>query len=141
MAILLLAIATVVLCTYALIAFNLRGAKLNSQIAAASLEEVYLIEEILNYNINNIMEKSAGGTAEEFISSFKQELVKYKSDGEYNPYQLSQVEEQLIPGKVAIENGKVFLTLDFKIEGEINDKLSASYIYTKTFEKEIVQNI
>ncbi|OGJ20404.1 hypothetical protein A3K73_00120 [Candidatus Pacearchaeota archaeon RBG_13_36_9] len=133
----ILAIATVVLCTYALFAFNLRIAKLNQKVEIASLENVFIIEEVLNYNVNNMMEKSSGGSTEEFISSFRQELFKYKSGGEYVPYQLSQVEGQLTPENVRIENGKVFLTLTFKIEGDVNDKVYASYAYTKIFEKEI----
>ncbi len=139
LAILILVLAAVLLCSYALIAFNLRKAGLNQKVEAANLENVYIIEETLNFNINSIMEKSSGETPEEFISNFKQELAKYKSSGEYVPYQLSQVEAQLTPEKAIIDGKNVFLTLTFKIEGDANDKVYASYTYTKTFEKEIVQ--
>jgi len=138
--IVILVMVFLILSAACLIALKLRKDKLEYKII--SLEKVYFIEEVLNYNINTLMEESAALTEEEFIMNFKQGLTKYKTTGEYLPYQLSQVEEQLTLDNVEIKDGKVFLTLNFKIDGDVDESVYASYTYTKTFEKDIpTQNI
>lgn len=124
-----------------LIAFILRADGLGKEINSASIGKIYVVSDSINYYISDIISSFDAADESEFIAGFSQGLSRYKTNGEYIIPQLAQVESQLDLGHVIILDGKILFTPTIKIEGEASKGVYASYTYTKSFEKQITQNI
>lgn len=112
-----------------------------------SLDSIYIQEAQMNLVLEQIFENSlksydlASGK-EGFVSSFKNELNKYKGpNGNYlwlTP-ELKQVENQISVDRISIGGNKISLVLNLKIEKakEISgdEVFRISYNYTKVLEK------
>ncbi len=135
-AVVILVFATIFISGLCLVAFSLRKNNLDN-LSSTSLGDIYRVESILNYNLRKIVDESfePGMDKEQFIIKFKESLNEYKSGGNYVIPQLSQIESQL--DNAIVENNRVSLPLDLKIEGFVDEDLYVSYKYTKVFEMEV----
>lgn len=115
----------------------------NKIVDARFMDEVYLKEELINFYINEIMEKAAvkDRTQEEIISNFSAELEKYKDqNGNYVLQELSQVEGQI--NNIKVENNKAEAEFEIMLKGNVAVKekkaekelFSAIYTYNKKFD-------
>lgn len=158
--IVLLVIMVLVLTAGALFIFNINTNKIGVKIVGARvLDEVYIIENEINFNLNRIMGKAIIGIdkqgdvveiKQQFIVNFKSELETYLGeDGEYVIEELSQVEEQidksgfgdkvyvsLIEGEIG-KTHKISLEFSFVVRQNFGEKLKNSYSYNKRFEKDL----
>ena len=141
-----LVLATLVLTVFSLFVFSIRLSSLSKPLALASLDEIYAKEELINFYIDKIMEKSVKDFKLEygeqgFIDNFKQELARYKQGNDFVLEGLGQVEGQLKDENIEIDEGnkKISLSLSMTVFGGSSYKntelFSASYTYRKTFEK------
>lgn len=148
--IVLLVIATLVLTTFSLYTFYTKQKSIEEKIYITRfLEDIYSKEEIINFYIDNILEKSiknSSGDENKIIENFKQELGNYKNkDGKFIVSELSQIEEQVSQDNIKIENGKAVAEFEIMLKGNVAVKekkaekelFSAIYTYKKKFEKNI----
>jgi hypothetical protein len=119
---------------------------------SGTLDSVYLNETMINYYVNDIIEKSVNdfnidSGKQVFIDNLKKELEKYKdSNGIYYVSELEQIEPQIKEENLGLTQGldgdirRVFLTLDLsltKIEKKDSSQLmKIEYNYTKSFSKD-----
>ena len=144
--ILILVVMSIILCSFTLLSFHSRNGDLSELIGVDHLSGIYSKEVIINYYINNIIEKSSKGLTgdlkTDFINNMKSEIVKYKDEGSFIVSELSQVDEQINNGefadKININDEIIEVEFNIKIKDEvINEKrvLKAEYEYTKVFSK------
>ena len=147
LSIVLIVIFTILLFTTSLVSFVLRDKNFERTIYSTSaLDEVYSKEDVINFQIQNIVDNSFKGISSEqdFINNFKVQLNTLKnSDGAYLNPDLAQIESQLDASKVDIvkENNeikKVSISFDINLKKElvVRDKnvFNTEYKYVKTFE-------
>jgi len=154
--IVLLVIMVLVLTAGALLIFNIHTNKIGIKIIGARvLDEVYIVENKINFYINQMMEKAiieidkqeeVAAIKQKFIDNFKLELETYNDeDGKYIIEELSQVEEQMnkpeFGDKVSVSEvediKKISVKFSFVIRQNFDEKLKNSYSYEKRFEKDL----
>ncbi len=138
-AIVLLTLFTLILCTYALYMFNTSKRALDEPLVVSSYaENLYVKEVIINFYIQRIADKiGISASKGEFIENFRKELSKYKFGGNYAVSELGQTESQLKEENVNQIDGKWGIELTIKINDSANinknDKYKAEYSYKKVF--------
>jgi len=141
LAIAFLVLATLILTVFSLLVFNIRKNDLSGKIGLASFERIYAREEVLNFYVEDIMEKSVVNveTEQQFIQNFKETLSHYTYGREFFLEELNQVQEQLMGGNIEVKEEKVFLNLTIKIADYVGEdpEIYVSHTYAKIFEKEI----
>jgi hypothetical protein len=150
--IVLLVMLTLLVISVSLFYFMLSKKDIDKKVYISSLiDSVYIKEEILNYEVQNILENSCKDyTIEDgksaFISEFSDELDKYKnSTGGYYIPELKQAEEQLKEENIELiqssngEPNKLILKIVFTLgKSQVKagfDEFKVDYFYTKEFEK------
>jgi hypothetical protein len=141
LAILFLVVLEITLIVFTLVWFNMRDNSANKKIdASSSVDSIYLREELVNLNIQEIFDRAVYGFKSEsgkevFIKNFKDELNKLKDvNGNYIIPELSQIENQITPENINIDNKQISFNL--KINLNIHSgSIKASYSYSKNFEK------
>lgn len=137
--IVLLVLMTLVLVGATLFVFNINLGKFKTKITNVRvLEEVYVVENQINFYINEIMEetlKNNKNNKKDFIDNFKQGLGKYKIGEEYLIKELSQVEDQA--DNIIVEENSVFFDLRNVVIIRGFDGISITYSYSKRFEKDL----
>ncbi len=146
--IVILVIATLVLTIVSLFAFNIRGNNISAKISLANLDNVYVIEDLVNFYVYDMIENSIedGMSEEKFIENLKREFNKYKQGDDFVLEELRQIESQINKENIEIEkinsiNKKVSITLEIDVLDNIldNNKEIAfiTYNYKKAFEKDL----
>lgn len=145
--IVVLVLATLVLTIVSLFAFNIRGDKLVERVNL-DLDNVYAIEELVNFYVNKMIENSIEDNMneEKFIENLKREFDKYKQGNDFVLEELRQIEPQISKDNIKIEkingiNKNVSITLEISISDSIfydnKEIVFITYVYTKTFEKDL----
>jgi len=141
-AIVLLIVATLVLVSFTTFIFLTRQQNAHEIIYIGRIsEEVYAKENLINFYIQEILDKSSknANAIQEVLDNFNSELNKYRGlNGDYLISELGQLSGQLNVDNFKLEDNKVSVSFKIKIDTKVlkDDKklMSASYIYTKTFE-------
>lgn len=146
--IVVLVLATLVLTIFSLFAFNIRGDNLFARVNLVDLDNVYAIEELVNFYVSKMIENSIEDNMDEekFTENLKTEFNKYKQGNDFVLEELRQIEPQINKDNIKIEkingiNKKASITLKISISDSIlyNNKeiVFITYAYTKTFEKDL----
>tara|TARA_Y100000310_G_scaffold339732_1_gene433360 strand:- start:612 stop:1067 length:456 start_codon:yes stop_codon:yes gene_type:complete len=145
LAVTLLVLMTLVLTGASLFIFNSNTGKVKIEITDARfLDEIYLVENEINFYIQDMIENSIEKdiTEEKFIQKFQIELEKHKDKkGKYIIEELSQVKEKINENRldVVIENNEVLINnLNIRIIRKFEDKLDVTYVSNKQFKEKIV---
>lgn len=128
--------------------------------SAASLEKVYAREQILNFYVQNIIDRAALlselKSKEEFILALQKEAEKYRvfNSSDKNIYipsqieqfdmlpELEQFEKQISADNIEIDGNHAKMRTEFLITGAIQDEsgsdvLNVQYNYQRVFETEV----
>jgi len=139
LSIVILVMLAMLLSISALAIFMIRGKNLSMRANIVDLERIYAKETLINYYIEELIRESTEGNSlideETFIKNFKENLKIYKKSGNYEPYELIQVEEQLNELNLDIYGNELHLILDINLEDNIDNYAKITYSYRKTFEK------
>jgi len=146
--IVILVIATLVLTIVSLFAFNIRGDNISARISLANLDNVYVVEDLVNFYVYEMIENSIeeGMSEEKFIENLKTEFNKYKQGDDFVLEELRQIEFQINKENIEIKeingiNKKVSIILEISILESILDNnqevIFVTYDYKKTFEKDL----
>ncbi|MEM3112911.1 MAG: hypothetical protein QXI33_00610 [Candidatus Pacearchaeota archaeon] len=151
LSIVLIVILTIILLSTSLVLFLSREKQFSNSIYSTSiLNDIYVRENMLNYQIQNLIENSLknANSEEEFIESFKNQLNSYKNlQGVYLNPDLAQIEKQLNERdktRVSFQNqGDIkIISISFNIylNNELLDRdkkvFNTEYSYLKNFEAE-----
>ena len=138
--ILLLVLATFVLVVTVTFIFYKNTQNSGLQIKDSGfLDEVYLEEDIVNFYINDIIDKSIVGVGNDkgkFIYNFRNELPRYIENGEFIAPELRQLGAQFDGDNVRIENGIIYAKFSIKIDKNFGDNM-VSYLYEKEFTRKL----
>ena len=138
-AIVLLVLGTLILCTYSLYSFTTRDKYFEDTLGVSQLVgTAYEREQEINFFIQDILNSIKNPSNEDdFISKFSSELDKYKVNGEFYPIELEQVKKQLVSENVIKENGrygvKLSITISASNEGKNAKRDSVNYTYERRF--------
>jgi hypothetical protein len=152
--IVILVFATMILVSFALLSFYGVQGKASNKLSLADLNGVYSKEEIINFYIQNIVDKAALESVNdngeiikaEFINNFKIELGRYKINNKYAEDELFQIEQQInsqdIDNKIKLQiiEGKkeILISFDVLIKDKTKDdkqEIDISYYYSQEFKK------
>lgn len=139
----LLVLMALVLTLAALYSFNTHVSRVSGEVKDSRfLDYIYSKENEVNFYINDIMEKAIAKTGtinpnakSLFIDNFKRELLKYKKNQTLVPEELNQIEQQINMENIDINDKKISINLNIKIEKKFQDKFIISYLYNKKFLK------
>ena len=140
--ILLLVVMALVLTGAALFSFNVNLKNFSAEIINIRyLDSVYIRESEITLYIDLFIDNSIekGITREKFIDNFKKELANYKDEtGKYFIEEFEDIEKEVDKeGVVKIENNKLILDLKGILIIKKFEGLSITYVYDKTFEKDL----
>ena len=147
--IVILTFATLALTVFSLFVFSFHGNNLSGKVNLANLDRTYAIEELINFYVDDMIERSfkLGIDEAEFIENFKKELDNYEDGDDFVLEELRQIEEQINNENIEIKkvkgvNKKVIVNLDISIDDEIMNRngnriIFINYNYEKRFEKDL----
>ncbi len=138
--IVLLVVLTLILSAFTLFTFYSREKTMQGKLYSTRfLENLYAEEELINFYLQEIFDKTEGTNTEEFKASFKEKLEEYKVDGVFIVNGLEQAEEQL--DKIGVEEGKASVVFEIELEDEIYADgrilFEGKYVYHNKLEKEV----
>jgi len=139
LSVLLLVFMAVFLSGFALYMFNVNSNTVKTEIKDSRyLDDVYVLENNLDFYINEIMDKAVidfryDSGKGKFVERFNEELQKYNSNGVFVLAELNQVNLQVTSDNVEINPNSVSINFNFKLEKVYSDKFNVSYSYSKRF--------
>jgi len=143
LSVLLLVFMAVFLSGFALYMFNVNSNTVKTQIKDSRyLDDVYVLENNLDFYINEIMDKavidfSSSSGKGKFVERFNEELQKYNSNGVFVISELNQVNLQVINDNVELTPNSVSINFNLKLEKVYSDKFNVTYSYSKRFARKL----
>jgi hypothetical protein len=146
-AIVVLVMMALMLVSAAVVVFYLDQSKTSTKISDSRiLNEVYAKGEKIDFYINDIMTRASlkinnrENPKPEFITYFKEELLKYKQKNSYIISELEGVEGQINEQNIEVADvegvdgiKEISINLNFKIDKTFENKFMVSYIYNKKY--------
>ncbi|HLD97869.1 MAG TPA: hypothetical protein VI815_00930 [Candidatus Nanoarchaeia archaeon] len=135
-AVFVLVIATIFLCSYALFTFYTSGQRVNAETNDFAFIDIEYKTSLTEIYLSNIVGKVSlvSNTEEEFLANFNKELLLYKVNGEYELAEMKQFEDKLVLENIMLENN--IFAVDIEINLNSYDENSGTYIertFVKTF--------